>query len=163
MMMTELNRARLLIGMIPLMSVVVLAQYSQPGDMPDLPESQVMVMSAYDFSDTVELLTAAIEEQNLMVVKTIDIQKMLKMVNKQVGGMKQLLFFHPRYMKRIIETNPQGTIEAPFKIAVMERPDGGVVVRYIKPSALLGKYSGLEELGLEWDGIVGQIATSVLP
>ena len=163
MLMTELNRAMLLMGIIPLMIVAVMAHNSQSGDMPDLPESQVMVQSAYDFSDTVELLTAAIEEQNLMVVKTIDAQKMLKMVNKQVGGMKQLLFFHPRYMKRIIETNPLGTIEPPFKIAIMERPDGGVVVKYIKPSSMLGKYSGLEELGVELDGIVGQIATSVLP
>ncbi|MEE9161677.1 MAG: DUF302 domain-containing protein [Candidatus Neomarinimicrobiota bacterium] len=128
-----------------------------------LPESQVMVKSAHDFGDTVELLTVAIEEQNLMVVKAIDAQKMLKMVNKQVGGMKQLLFFHPRYMKRIIETNPQGTIEPPLKVAIMERPDGGVMVRYIKPSALLGRYSGLEELGLELDGIVDEIVTSVLP
>lgn len=163
MIMTELNRAWLLIGMIPLMIVGVMAHNSQAGPMPDLPESQVMVPSAYDFSDTVELLTAAIEEQNMMVLKTIDAQKMLKMVNKQVGGMKQLLFFHPRYMKRIIEINPQGTIEPPFKIAVMERSDGKVMVKYIKPSSLLGKYAGLAELGVELDGIVEQIATSVLP
>ncbi len=159
-MLCSLNIAR---AVVPLVVVSLLvAAPPQAGQMMNLPESQVMVQSAYDFGDTVELLTAAIEEQNLMVVKVIDAQKMLKMVNKQVGGMKQLLFFHPRYMKRIIETNPQGTIEPPFKIAVMERPDGGVVVKYIKPSALLGKYAGLEELGVELDGLVGQITASVL-
>ena len=141
---------------------VLLAQQAQPGQMMKLPESQAMVNSDFDFGDTVELLTAAIEEQNLMVVKEIDAQKMLKMVNKKVGGMKQLLFFHPRYMKRIIEINPQGTIEPPFKIAVMERPDGKVIVKYIKPSSLLGKYAGLEDLGTELDGVVGLIVKSVM-
>lgn len=150
---------------VPLMLTgsALLAHQPQPGQIMKLPESQVMMKSAYDFSDTVDLLTAAIEEQNMMVVKEIDAQKMLRMVNKKVGGMKQLLFFHPRYMKRIIETNPQGTIEPPFKIAIMERPDGKVMVKFIKPSSLLGKYAGLEELGAELDGIVVQITSSVLP
>ncbi|MCH8838372.1 MAG: DUF302 domain-containing protein [Candidatus Marinimicrobia bacterium] len=153
--------------MVELLAVIVMAttglraQEHDMSKMMHLPESQAMVASAYDFTDTVELLTAAIEEQNLMVIKEIDAQKMLKMVNKKVGGMKQLLFFHPRYMKMIMEANPMGTIEPPLKIAVMERPDGQVMVKYIKPSALLGKYSGLEEIGKELDEIVTQITDSV--
>ena len=154
------------VELIAVMAMAIYGLQAQEHDMSkmmQLPESQAMLASAYDFNDTVELLTAAIEGQNLMVIKEIDAQKMLKMVNKKVGGMKQLLFFHPRYMKRIIEINPQGTIEPPFKIAVMERSDGKVMVKYIKPSSLLGKYAGLAELGVELDGIVEQIATSVLP
>ena len=153
--------------MVELLAVIVMAttglraQEHDMSKMMKLPESQTMLASVYDFNDTVELLTAAIEEQNLMVIKEIDAQKMLKMVNKKVGGMKQLLFFHPRYMKMILEANPMGTIEPPLKIAVMERPDGQVMVKYIKPSALLGKYSGLEEIGKELDEIVTQITDSV--
>ena len=152
---------------VKLLAVMVMAisglqaQEHDMSKMMQLPESQAMVASAYDFNDTVELLTAAIEEQNLMVIKEIDAQKMLKMVNKKVGGMKQLLFFHPRYMKMILEANPMGTIEPPLKIAVMERPDGQVMVKYIKPSALLGKYPGLEEIGKQLDEIVTQITDSV--
>ncbi len=152
---------------LELMAVIVMAisglqaQEHDMSKMMKLPDSQAMVVSAYDFNDTVELLTAAIEEQNLMVIKEIDAQKMLKMANKQVGGMKQLLFFHPRYMKRVLEANPMGTIEPPLKIAVMERPDGKVIVKYIKPSSLFGKYSGLEEIGKELDEIVTQITDSV--
>ena len=152
-----------LIGTLWFLAPLLSAQAEPGAHGMQLPESQVMVKSSYDFGDTVELLTAAIEEQNLMVVKEIDAQKMLKMVNKKVGGMKQLLFFHPRYMKQIIETNPLGTIEPPFKIAVMERPDGQVMVKYIKPSSLLGKYAGLEDLGTELDGVIKQIAASILP
>ena len=81
------------------------------------------------------------------VGKGIDAQKMLRMAKVKVSGMKQLLFFHPRYMKRIIESNALGTIEPPLKIAIMERPDGKVMVKYIKPSSMLGKYAGLSDLG----------------
>ena len=150
-----------LIGIILIMSSGIGAQGSQSGQMMKLPESQAMVASAYDFNDTVELLTVAIEEQNLMVIKEINAQQMLKMVNMQVQGMKQLLFFHPRYMKKIVQANPMGAIEPPLKIAVMERPDGKVVVKYIKPSYLLGKYEGLGAIGDELDEILAAIAAAV--
>ncbi len=150
-----------LIGIMLIMFSGIGAQGSQSGQMMKLPESQAMVASAYDFNDTVELLTAAIEEQNLMVLKEINAQQMLKMVNMQVKGMKQLLFFHPRYMKKIMQANPMGSIEPPLKIAIMERPDGKVVVKYIKPSSLLGKYDGLTAIGAELDEVLAAIASAV--
>ncbi len=148
-------------GALLLVGSMLFAQKQPAAKVMDLPESQVMMASVYDFNDTVEILTAAIEEENMMVLKEIDAQKMLKMVNKKIGGMKQLLFFHPRFMKRIIETNRQGSIEPPLKVAIMERPDGKVMVRYIKPSFLLGKYLGLEEIGSELDSLVADIASSI--
>ena len=117
--------------------------------------------SAYDFNDTVEILAAAIEEENLMLIKEIDAQKMLKMVDKKVGGMKQLLFFHPRYMKRIIETNPLGSIEPPLKLVIMERPDKKVIIKYIKPTHLFSQYQGLESIGEELEDVVHKISLAV--
>ena len=59
-----------------------------------------------------------------MVVTEINPQQMLRMVGMRVRGMRQILFFHLRYMQRILETNRNGGIEAPLKLIVMERPDG---------------------------------------
>ena len=160
-MKSEQIGAVVLLGVMQMMIVGVMAQNSQSGQKMKLPDSQTMVASAYDFNDTVELLTVAIEEQNLMVLKVINAQRMLKMVNMQVQGMKQLLFFHPRYMKKIMQANPMGAIEPPLKIAIMERPDGKVVVKYIKPSYLLGKYEGLSAIGDELDEILAGIAAAV--
>ena len=160
-MKSEQIGAVVLLGVMQMMIVGVMAQNSQSGQKMKLPDSQAMVASAYDFNDTVELLTVAIEEQNLMVLKVINAQRMLKMVNMQVQGMKQLLFFHPRYMKKIMQANPMGAIEPPLKIAIMERPDGKVVVKYIKPSYLLGKYEGLSAIGDELDEILATIAVAV--
>lgn len=125
--------------------------------MPKGPEFHTMAVSEYGFDDTVEMLKGAIEKQNLMVIHEINAQKMLRMVGVQTKGMKQLLFFHPRYMKLIRGANPNGAIEAPLKILVMERPDGKVIVRYVKPTYLFGRYDGLEEIGEELESVVGKI------
>ena len=139
--------------------------YAQKGMMkaPEMmkpPEFQTMTVSKYSFDDTVELLKGAMEEQNLMVIKEIDAQKMLRMVKVKTKGMKQVLFFHPRFMKRIMEINKHATIEPPLKIAVMERPDGRVMVKYIKPSYLFGRYDGLGEIGGELEALVVKIVES---
>lgn len=160
-MQSKHSKVATILAVMQMMIVGVMAQNSQSGQKMKLPDSQTMVASAYDFNDTVELLTVAIEEQNLMVLKVINAQQMLKMVNMQVQGMKQLLFFHPRYMKKIMQANPMGAIEPPLKIAIMERPDGKVVVKYIKPSYLLGKYEGLSAIGDELDEILMGIAAAV--
>ena len=125
------------------------------------PEFHVLTKSKYDFSDTVELLKASIEEQNLMVINEIDPQKMLRLVGVQTKGMRQIFFFHPRYMKQIYETNKQASIEPPLKFVVMEMPNGKVMVRYIRPSYKFSPYMGLDELAAELDGLMVVISKSV--
>ena len=125
------------------------------------PEFHVLTKSKYDFSDTVELLKTSIEKQNLMVINEVDPQKMLRLVGVQTKGMRQIFFFHPRYMKRIYETNKQASIEPPLKFVVMEMPNGIVMVRYIRPSYKFNPYMGLNELAAELDEIMALIAKSV--
>ncbi|SHM88950.1 DUF302 domain-containing protein [Flavobacterium chilense] len=115
-----------------------------------------MVMSKYSFTETVEMLKGAIEQQNLMVVYELDGQKMLKMAGKNVGGMKQLLFFHPAYMAKISEANQMAGIAVPLKILVMEK-DGKVMVRYFMPSKVLAPYKGTEAIAKDLDTKVTKI------
>jgi uncharacterized protein (DUF302 family) len=82
------------------------------------------------------------------------------MVGEQTKGMKQILFFHPRYMKRMRKLNPNGAIEAPLKILVMERPDGKVILRYIKPTYVFGRYETMSEVGKELEATVEKIVSS---
>ena len=124
------------------------------------PEFHVLTKSIYDFSDTVELLKSSIEAQNLMIINEIDPQKMLRLVGVQTDGMRQIFFFHPRYMKRIYETNKQASIEPPLKYVVMEMPNGKVMVRYIKPSHKFDPYKGLNDLATELDELMAGIAKS---
>jgi len=125
------------------------------------PDFLVTVPSSYEFEETVALLKQAIAEQNLMVIDEINPQQMLRLVGVRSAGMRQILFFHPRYMKAIIEANANGGIEAPLKVLVMERPDGKTVVRYHDLNHLFAPYDGLEEIVSEMQGAIEQIVASV--
>ena len=134
---------------------------AQQTKMMQAPDFHVLTKSKYDFSDTVELLKVGIEEQNLMVINEVDPQKMLRLVGVQTKGMRQIFFFHPRYMKQIYETNKQASIEPPLKFVVMEMPNGKVMVRYIRPSHKFSPYTGLNDLATELDELMVVIAKSV--
>lgn len=123
-----------------------------------LPDGSVMVISTKPFDEVVSALTQAIEEQNLMVIHIIDGQKMMRMAGKKIGGMKQIFFFHPRYMRKVWETNPLAGIRIPLKFIVMEKSNGKVVIRYLKPSTLLGSYEKMASIASELDAIVDKIA-----
>ncbi len=128
---------------------------------PPPPDFLVTVPSAHDFDRTVALLKQAIEGENLMVVHEINAQQMLRMVGVRTGGMRQILFFHPRFMKRLIETNRHGGIVPPLKVLVMEMPNGRVMVRYHDPVHQLEPYTGLEELAAELRGVIEHVVAAV--
>lgn len=125
------------------------------------PDFLVSVPSSYGFDETLDRLRRAIEAENLMVVYEINPQQMLRLVGVRTSGMRQILFFHPRYMKRIFETNRNAAIEPPLKFVVMETPDGRVMVRYIDPTYAYGRYDRLDELGRELKGVLEAIVAAV--
>ena len=128
---------------------------------PPPPEFLTTVQSSRSFDATVDVLSQAVEGENLMLVHEINAQQMLRMVGMRTGGMKQILYFHPRFMQQIIETNRNGGIVPPLKILVMERPDGGVMVRYHDPVALFSSYQGLGAVAQELKGITERIVATV--
>jgi uncharacterized protein (DUF302 family) len=134
--------------------------HAQPQTTPPAPEFHTMVPSQYGFDDTVAMLKGAMESENLMVINEIDPQQMLRMVGVKTKGIKQVFFFHPRFMKRLRDANMHATIEPPLKVAVMETPKG-TVVKYIKPSYLLSRYEGVEDIGRELDAVVAKVVSSV--
>lgn len=125
------------------------------------PDFLVTSMSSHDFDETVARIKQSIEAENLMVLHEINPQQMLRMVGVQTGGMRQILFFHPRFMKQIVETNPNGGIVPPLKIMVMERPDGGVAVRYHDLVHLFAPYEGLDVMSTELKAMVERVVASV--
>lgn len=124
-------------------------------------DGSTITMSKYSFDETVDILKGSIEEQNLMVIFEIDGQKMLRMAGKETGGLKQILFFHPKYMRRVLEANKAAGIQIPLKFIVMETPDSKTIVKYFMPSKLLGTYKGVETIATELDGIVNKIINEI--
>lgn len=138
--------------LIAMLGVFTQSAYAQMKPM----DGSQMAMSKYSFSETVDMLKGAIEQQNLMVIHEIDGQKMLKMAGKEVGGMKQLFFFHPMYMKKVVEANEMAGIVIPLKIIVMEKGDK-IMVRYFMPSIVLKPYKGTEAIAKDLDAKVTKI------
>jgi uncharacterized protein (DUF302 family) len=161
--MTNSHRCLAAIGRVVAIAAVVIAGYSPAlsGQMAAPPDFLTTTPSSHGFDDTVDLLKQAIEAENLMVVAEVNPQQMLRMVGVRTGGMRQILFFHPRYMKQIVETNGNGGIVPPLKILVMERPDGQVMVRYHDPVRLFEAYEGLAGLADELKGVAERVAASV--
>ena len=125
------------------------------------PEFLITAPSAHSFDETVSLLKQAIEAQNFMVIHEINPQQMLRMVGMRTGGMRQILFFNPSYMKRIIEANRNGGIVPPLKILAMETPDGRVMVRYHDPVDQFAPYPGLEDVAAELKDVLENIVAAV--
>lgn len=125
-----------------------------------VPKNRGMVMSKYGYDETLSTIKAAIEAQGLMVLFTADHQQMLKMVGVNANPMATVEFFHPRYGKQIFEANRDAAAEVPLRIMVMEGPMGAMV-SWVKPSATIGKYKGLQGLGSELDATLQKIAESV--
>ncbi len=150
--------ARTCLAFLALVLLIALPATAQ--NMPP-PEFLVTIPSAYGFDETLERLRQAIEGENLMVIHEINPQQMLRMVGMRTGGMRQILFFHPRYMKQIIETNRNAGIEPPLKLLAMEMPDGKVMVRYMDPTYQFGRYGELDEIGQELEGVFQNIVASV--
>jgi uncharacterized protein (DUF302 family) len=119
-----------------------------------------MTMSNYAFSETVNKVKSAIEDQNFMVIKEIDGQKMMRMAGKKTKGMVQLFFMSPQYMRKVAEANKMAVIQIPLKLIVMEN-NKGVMIRYFLPSTLLANYKGTEATAKKLDGLVANILAEV--
>ncbi|MFQ5679932.1 MAG: DUF302 domain-containing protein [Gemmatimonadota bacterium] len=145
----------LVVGALTVSTSGLAAQQAPP------PDFLITSRSSHGFNQTLATLRQAIEGENLMVVHEINPQQMLRMVGMRVDGIRQILFFHPRFMQRIIAANPNGGIEPPLKLVVMERPDGTVMVRYHDPVHQFAPYAGLEGVAEELAAIVDRVVGSV--
>ncbi len=123
-------------------------------------DGSIMVMSKMPFAEALGKIKQAITEQDLMILDDIDGQAMMKMAGKEVPPLHQIIFFHPRFMKKVYEANPMAGIVVPLKFVVMEK-NGKTIVRYFPPSSILKPYKGTETVAQELDNVVNKIVSSI--
>lgn len=121
------------------------------------PAENIVVSSPLRFEETLTVLRTGIENAEMMVLHEIDTRKIIARAGVESLGLRQLLYFHPRFMKRVLEGNPATVIEAPLKFVVRET-DESVAVHYISPRFLFGRYEGLSELGEELETLAARVA-----
>jgi uncharacterized protein (DUF302 family) len=122
----------------------------------------ITLTSKYDFNETVERLKHAIKAAELLLIHEIDTQQIMERHGITIKGFKQLLYFHPVYMKQVLDTHPEAAIHAPLKFVVREVQNGSVEVFYIKPTTLFASYPGLEKFGDALEKIVVTISMAII-
>ena len=122
---------------------------------------QRLAHSILSFDETLVRLKEAIQAEGLLLLHEIDTQMILGRGGYAIPSTRQILFFHPRYMVRLLEADPSAVMEAPLRLLVMEMPDGTVVLRHPDPDAALAPYAGLASLGSELSLILMRILATV--
>ncbi|SDR12457.1 Uncharacterized conserved protein, DUF302 family [Rhizobiales bacterium GAS191] len=109
--------------------------------------------------DAVARLRNAIIADDLWVLHEIDPQAVLRRAGYAIAAARQILFFHPRFMARILAADPAALLEAPLKFAILELPGGGVSLRWLDPAVAFGRYRSpaLDILGQELAAICERI------
>ncbi len=115
------------------------------------------------FEDVLIRLTHAIEAAGLWVLHEIDLQKVLQRGGHDIGPARQILFFHPDLMVRLLQANPAALLEAPLKLAVMQQPDDTVTIRWHDPVTAFGRYGNpvLTDMGQDLASRCEQIVTAI--
>jgi uncharacterized protein (DUF302 family) len=127
---------------------------------PSSPPLQSVVVSAMDFDATVARLKQAIIEEDLWLIDEVNPQVLLERGGYAIQPARQLFFFHPRYLVRLLGADPAALVEIPLKLVILQMPDGSVTVRHKHVEELLSPYRGVSELAAELAGISSRLTLS---
>jgi hypothetical protein len=130
--------------------------YAQPRN--DHPFQRV-IAAILPFEAVLETIRIVLREADVWIIHEIDPQMLLKRGGYAIARTRQILFFHPRYMVRLLGADPAALVEAPLKIVVMEDASG-VTVRWPVPGLLFDRYGHDEllTLGRELEHVYAAIA-----
>ena len=105
-----------------------------------------------------------ISQADFWVLHEIDPQAIVARAGYMIDSTRQILFFHPDLMARLLRADPAALLEAPLKFAVMSLPQGGVSIRWLDPATAFARYSHpeLDALGKELTAICETIAAKVV-
>lgn len=120
-------------------------------------------VSRYAFDKTIDRLKKAIEQQDLWLIHEINPQALLARADMAIGKARQLLFFHPRYMEKLLLADARALPEVPLKIVLVETADGKTILRGPDIRKALAHYHGMSELAAELEKLLITIVGAVVP
>ena len=118
--------------------------------------------SPHDFDQTIARLKEAIAAQDLWLIAEIDPRMLLARAGLAIQPARQLLFFHPRYMERLLRADARALQEVPVKIVVMADASGHVVMRGPEMRAAFDRYADARSLGEELSMLCGKIVAALV-
>lgn len=113
--------------------------------------------------EVVARLKAGIVAADLWVLHEINPQMLLHRGGYDIGPARQILFFHPRLMSRLLAADSAALLEAPLKFAVIGFTGGRTELRWLDPSGAFARYGSpaLTALGEELASICDDIVAGL--
>lgn len=124
------------------------------------PPHHLKVISSYGFEETLQRLRQAINDADLWVIHEIDPQALLRRGGYAVTSLRQLLWFHPRFMARLLLTDPGAVPEAPLKF-VVSAAASAVTVTAFNPMLVFSPYPDLAMVATELFDITNRMLLTV--
>lgn len=124
---------------------------------------QRALSSALPVEEIVTRLKERILAADLWVLHEINPQMLLHRGGYDIGPARQILFFHPRLMSRLLAADSAALLEAPLKFAVIGLREGRTELRWLDPGKAFARYGSpaLAALGDELAGICESIAAGL--
>ncbi len=92
-------------------------------------------------------LSDKIVAEGFLLLHEINTQHILASHGIPIPPLRQLLFFHPSYLKFILDTQPLAVLEAPLKVVLCEDELSRTRVTFLNPKSRFGNYDKLTDLG----------------
>jgi uncharacterized protein (DUF302 family) len=124
-------------------------------------DGQWTARSTFDFEETLSKLRQAINDRELWLIGEIDPRSLLMKAGMDIHPARQLLFFHPRFMTRLLQADARAVPEIPLKIVVMADAAGVVYLRGPAIGKALDRYAGARQLGEELAALCAEIVMTV--
>lgn len=109
--------------------------------------------------DAVAHLRNAIEAEGVWVLHEINPQMLLARGGYAIDAARQILFFHPDLMARLLTADSAALIEALLKFALTQAGEGQVMIRWSDTAAAFARYGNedLAQLGRDLAALTDRI------
>ena len=103
-------------------------------------DDNIRVASPHSVEDTVERLTAAIEEAGASVAAEVDHAAAAESIGAELAPMTMVMFGNPEIGTPVLQANPTAGMELPLRVVVYEDGAGDTWLAYEDPAAMAERH-----------------------
>jgi uncharacterized protein (DUF302 family) len=143
---------------------VTVDQTTTPSDLtqvplgpPTQPGPHLVARWPLPFDAAVALLEERLAEADLFQLATIDTTGVFARGGLGIPPIRQVMAFHTRYMRPILERDPAAAVEAPLKVVVRQEGEGPGAVTELRtpdPAVTFAAYPTLADVGAALHDVV---------
>ena len=121
-----------------------------------------VIETGQPFKGFVDKLIGAIRANRMGIVAQACADCGAKAIGVTIPGNRVIMIFRPDFAVRMLKASEAAGIEAPLRLYVTERPDGGARLTYRLPSHVFAPYEvpALDEMARELDAIFARIVAA---